>query len=88
MRGNGESTNLTLYHMEYCPYCVYVRDAMRRIGIALPLRDTLADPHARRELIAGGGKSQVPCLRIDDNGRTRWMYESDDIVRYLNECFG
>ncbi len=36
------------------------------------------------DLIAGGGKSQVPCLRIEtENGDVRWLYESIDIVRYL-----
>ena len=29
----------------------------------------------KAELIAGGGKKQVPCLRIEDTGGTRWMYE-------------
>ena len=36
------------------------------------------------DLIAGGGKSQVPCLRIETgSGDVRWLYESIDIVRYL-----
>jgi len=41
-------------------------------------------PDNKADLIAGGGKSQVPCLRIEgENGEVRWMYESTDIVRYL-----
>lgn len=36
------------------------------------------------DLITGGGKSQVPCLRIETgSGDVRWLYESIDIVRYL-----
>lgn len=36
------------------------------------------------DLITGGGKNQVPCLRIETgNGNVRWLYESIDIVRYL-----
>ena len=36
------------------------------------------------DLIAGGGKNQVPCLRIETgSGDVRWLYESIDIVRYL-----
>jgi len=36
------------------------------------------------DLIAGGGKGQVPCLRIEhENGSVEWMYESVDIIRYL-----
>ena len=40
------------------------------------------------ELIRGGGKSQVPCLRIDHpGGTTQWMYESTDIIAYLRRRF-
>ena len=42
------------------------------------------NPDFKAELIAGGGKKQVPCLRISqDNADTVWLYESDDIIRYL-----
>jgi len=35
-------------------------------------------------LMQGGGKTQVPCLRIEQaDGSVQWMYESDDIIRYL-----
>jgi glutaredoxin 2 len=50
----------------------------------MPLKDVMSDPSNNTELVAGGGKSQVPCLRIEsENGEVRWMYESVDIVRYL-----
>ncbi len=43
-------------------------------------------PKNKAELIAGGGKKQVPCLRIDsENGDVQWMYESDDIIHYLKQ---
>ena len=58
--------------------------ALRWAEIELPLKDILAHPEYRAELIAGGGKPQVPCLRIEsDAGDVRWMYESTDIIRYL-----
>lgn len=43
--------------------------------------------HGRRmELVQGGGKGQVPCLRIEtEQGEVRWMYESDDIIKYIQE---
>ena len=31
----------------------------------------------------GGGKLQVPCLKIDGD-KIRWMYESKDIIIFLN----
>ncbi len=40
----------------------------------------------RKELINGGGKGQVPCLRIEDSsGEVTWLYESDDILRYIEK---
>jgi glutathione S-transferase len=36
----------------------------------------------------GGGKRQVPCLRIDgDDGQSHWLYESMDIMAYLKQQF-
>jgi glutathione S-transferase len=83
---NQEASSLTLYHTEYCPYCARVRDAVEALGLDLPMKDTSVDRAARSELVAGGGKPQVPCLRIDEpGGQTRWMYESAAIIRYLQD---
>ena len=31
-----------------------------------------------------GGKIKVPCLRVnDEQGKSTWMYESSDIIEYL-----
>jgi len=36
----------------------------------------------------GGGKLTVPCLKIEnDSGEVTWMYESSDIVAYLEGRF-
>jgi glutathione S-transferase len=46
----------------------------------------LKEPKFRQELIAGGGKKQVPCLKIEEeNGATQWLYESRDIIKYLQK---
>lgn len=80
---------LSLYQYDSCPYCAMVRAAIRQLNIDIEIRDTMRDPARRRELIAGGGMSQVPCLRLDyPDGRTEWMYESLDIIHYLRERFG
>jgi glutaredoxin 2 len=53
-------------------------------GIKIPLKDILFESGNSDNLIAGGGKNQVPCLRIEnEDGDVRWLYESIDIVRYL-----
>ena len=73
-----------MYYFSVCPYCVIVRLALWWLGLKMPLRDILSQPGNDAELIAGGGKSQVPCLRIeDDEGGVRWMYESIQIIQYL-----
>ena len=76
---------LALYHLEYCPYCRRVRDALAGMKLAIELRDVDASQRHADELIAGGGKDQVPCLRIQQpDGAVQWLYESSDIIAYLN----
>ncbi len=73
-----------LYYFSTCPYCVIVRLALWWLGLKISLKDILSQPANRANLIAGGGKSQVPCLRIEKEGRgVLWMYESAEIIRYL-----
>lgn len=73
-----------LFHFTTCPFCIVVRLGLWWMGLELPLRDIHTRPENRAELIAGGGKKQVPCLRIEhDDGAVQWMYESTDIIRYL-----
>ena len=76
-----------LFYFSTCPYCIKVRLALWWMGLHLPLREILFHPKNKAELIAGGGKKQVPCLRIEnENGGVQWMYESGDIIRYLQRA--
>jgi len=74
-----------LFHFTTCPYCIRVRLALWWMGLELPLKNIDSCPTNKAELIAGGGKKQVPCLRIEDEKGVRWMYESSDIIRYLKQ---
>lgn len=74
---------LALYHFETCPFCQKVRRAMAELGVDLELRDTRQNPAFREEQVSGGGKGQVPCLRIEKAGEVTWLYESDAIIDYL-----
>lgn len=77
-----------LYQLPTCPFCVKVRRSLRRLNLPLELRDVRGDARHRQDLIEGGGRMKVPCLRIDhEDGHTEWMYESDDIVAFLNKRF-
>ena len=85
---DAQSAQLALYQFRTCPFCIKVRREMNRLGLKIELRDAQqAGPH-RDELIRGGGSAQVPCLRIsEDNGGVRWLYESAEIIGYLQQRF-
>ena len=79
--------SMAIYQFTGCPFCIKTRRAMHRLNLPVEYRDASRSPW-REELEAGGGKVQVPCLRIDEDGDTKWMYESADIIRYMEERFG
>lgn len=80
--------SLALYQFQTCPFCIKVRHEMARLSLNIELRDAKNNPEHRDALLQGGGAIQAPCLRItDEQGQTRWMYESGDIIRYLRERF-
>lgn len=84
---NADAASLSLYQFQACPFCVKTRRAMHRLNVPIALKDAKHDPDARAALQAGGGKVKVPCLRIDEADGTRWMYESNDIIAYLEKRF-
>lgn len=59
--------------------------AMKVMGVSVECKNIHANARYKKELVKGGGKSQVPCLRINENGKSRWMYESSDIIKYLKQ---
>ncbi len=83
-----QTRKLALYHFMACPFCVKVRRHLTRRNLNIELRDVKREKKFDKELMAGGGNFQVPCLRIqNDDGTVRWLYESSDIVAYLDERF-
>ena len=56
---------------------------MAGAGWDVPLQDTLRDRSAQAALVEGGGKATVPCLKITRGDEVVWMYESMDIINYL-----
>lgn len=83
-----ECGRMVLYHFKTCPFCIKVRHEMGRLSLPITLRDAQHDAEHRDALLRGGGKVQTPCLRITgDDGQPQWMYESGDIIRYLQRRF-
>ena len=72
---------LTLYNMEGSPYCRKVREALSERDLPHVVKSVPKGSPARAELVRRGGKMQVPYLIDPNTGRE--MYESDDIVTYL-----
>jgi glutaredoxin len=71
---------LILYIKTGCPFCHKVLDMGRELGIQFDEKN-IADDAVAAELVARGGKRQVPYLVDQERGVE--MYESDDIIAYL-----
>jgi len=75
----------SLYQFYACPFCVKTRRALHRLNLNIELRDINKEQKHRADLQEGGGRVKVPCLRIENNGKIEWMYESNDIIEYLEQ---
>ncbi|MGP1613692.1 MAG: glutaredoxin family protein, partial [Pollutimonas bauzanensis] len=82
-----EAAGLSLYQFHACPFCVKTRRSLHRLNVPISLRDAKNDPAHRDRLLAGGGKIKVPCLHIQEQGQSRWLYESNEIIAYLEQRF-
>ncbi|ATW90008.1 glutathione S-transferase-like protein [Halohasta litchfieldiae] len=84
---------LELYQSEGCPHCAKVRDKLSALGVSSVIHNPrlpggaggdVTNEITHDELIAGGA-DQIPYLVDTDRGVT--MYETDDIVDYLDEQY-
>lgn len=84
---------LELYQSEGCPHCAKVRETLSEVGVSyvihnprLPSKDGGdVTNEVTYEELTGSGEDQIPYLVDTDRGVT--MYESDDIVDYLEEHY-
>ncbi len=80
--------SLALYQFNTCPFCIKVRQEMRRLSLPIEKRDAQHHAAHRDELLQGSGATKVPCLKITDaNGHTQWLQDSTAIVGYLRASF-
>ncbi|MFC3030974.1 glutathione S-transferase N-terminal domain-containing protein [Pseudoalteromonas fenneropenaei] len=80
-----KTASLSLYQFHACPFCVKVRRAIKRNNLKIELRDAKAEGMHRQALLEQGGKVKVPCLRIEQGDQVTWLYESNDIIRFLEQ---
>jgi glutaredoxin len=76
---------LSLYQLFACPFCTKTRRAIHKLNVTIEARDINKNPDCRQQLENGGGRVKVPCLRIEENGEVRWMYESKQIISFLEQ---
>jgi len=84
---DSQTANMALYEFEACPFCVKTRRAAKRLGLRIETRDAKNTERWHNELIADGGKYQVPCLKVSEEGNDTWLYESSDVIAYLQNRF-
>lgn len=77
---------LELWSFEASPYCRLVREALSSLEIPYVLHNVAKKSARRAAFVARSGKMQVPYL-VDPN-TDRAMFESADIVRYLESTYG
>jgi len=83
-----ETANMAMYEFRGCPFCMRTRRALRRLNLHIELRDALNNPEHKKDLLEQGGKNQVPCLRFTaEDGSEQWLYESLDIIDFLEEKY-
>ena len=76
--------SMVLYQYRTCPFCIKVRQEMRRLSMPIERRNVQKDGVNRADLVRGGGQAKVPCLKITDSaGKSEWLYDSAKIIAYL-----
>lgn len=72
-----------LYYYDACPFCQRVLRALPGLKVDVEKRNVLTHQEFRKQQYAATGRTTVPCLLISDNGKDTWMFESADIIRFL-----
>lgn len=86
---------LELYQAEGCPYSSKVREKLTDLGASYVIHNPrlpgeqggdVRNEQTYSELVDHGGEDQIPYLV--DTGRNETLYDSDEIVDYLEEHYG
>ncbi len=86
---DAQTENIELYQFFGCPFCIKTRRVIRHLNLNIIARDAQNRQGVfRAELLKETGKTQVPCLKITENGKVEWMSETVKIIEYLEKRFG
>jgi glutathione S-transferase len=80
------SVPLELWSFEACPYCRLVREVLCELEVPYVLHNVARASAQRGEFTALSGRMMVPYLADPNTGRR--LFESADIVRYLEATYG
>ena len=75
---------ITLYQVEWCPYCHRVREALTELELDYETVNVPASRPARTEVIELSGQDKVPIITDGD----LVVADSAAIVEYLDETYG
>src|SRR5665647_2202095 len=74
---------LTLYQVEWCPYCHRVRQVMTELGLTYITVNVQADRDKRADVMAISDQAGVPVLQDGD----KVFSDSDEILEYLRSTY-
>jgi glutaredoxin len=75
---------IIFYALPTCPYCAKVRGKLNELGVSYN-ELSINEAENEKKLIELGGKRTVPYI-VDDEKNVA-MYESDKIVKFLEENY-
>jgi len=88
LKVDNQVKSMSVYQYFACPFCIKTRRTIHRLNIPLEYRDAqVRGSEHRNTLEQEGGRIKVPCLRIDKGDQSTWLYETNDIIAYLNQQF-
>jgi len=80
--------SLALYYSPTCPFCKMVLHTIDQLGVKVELRNIDENTDFLNELVTARNRATVPVLHITSpDGDKRWMPESRDIIRYLENTY-
>ncbi|MCY0963732.1 glutaredoxin family protein [Parathalassolituus penaei] len=82
-----ESRRMHLYLATNCPSSISIKRHCKRLGLRVVEKDVRRVDAFLNELVHGGGAPRVPCLRVDGDKTSDWLYSPEAILEYLERRF-